>query len=109
MPGLDLCQGRVCRQGSPLLPEKGNQPATAQGRVYFRGGEVTSGASGAQLGGARTRPCLIERFWARKAKPMQHTIMEHAMMLTRRVFGSATVAAALATAGLFAPAWANTA
>ncbi len=35
--------------------------------------------------------------------------MEHAMMLTRRVFGSATIAAALATAGLFAPAWANTA
>jgi len=40
---------------------------------------------------------------------MESTIMEHAMMLTRRVFGSATIAAALATAGLFAPAWANTA
>jgi thioredoxin len=31
------------------------------------------------------------------------------MMLTRRFFGSATVAAALATAGLLAPAWASTA
>ena len=31
------------------------------------------------------------------------------MMLTRRSFGSVTVAAALASAGLFAPAWANTA
>ena len=30
-------------------------------------------------------------------------------MLTRRSFGSVTVAAALASAGLFAPAWANTA
>jgi thioredoxin 1 len=30
------------------------------------------------------------------------------MMLTRRSFGSATLAAALASAGWFAPAWANT-
>ena len=30
VPGLDLCAAGICRQGSALLPEKGNQAAAAQ-------------------------------------------------------------------------------
>src|SRR6185312_3069414 len=46
MPRLDLCPSRLSRQRSPLLPEKGNQAATAPGGVHFRRGAV--GAAGSQ-------------------------------------------------------------
>src|SRR5712692_6681708 len=40
MPGLDLCAAGLCRKGRALLPEKRNQAAAAQGRVYLGRGEV---------------------------------------------------------------------
>src|SRR5258708_10723380 len=40
MPCLDLCGARLCRQGRTLLPEKRQQAAAAQGRIYVGRGAV---------------------------------------------------------------------
>src|SRR4051794_38147289 len=52
MPGVDLCAAGICRKGSALLPEEGNQATAAQGRIYLGGGEVRLAvrSSGARLG-----------------------------------------------------------
>jgi len=49
------------------------------------------------------------RDWLREICKSATSNTELTMILTRRVFGGAIVTAALATAGLFAPAWASTA
>src|ERR1700738_5225660 len=53
MPGLDLCAAGLCRTGCALLPEKRDKAAAAQGRIYFRGGEVTFAASSRNRGATR--------------------------------------------------------
>ena len=61
MPGLDLCAAGLCRQGSALLPEKGNQAAAAQARIYLGRGAVTLPTSVRNRDARRKRSCLIEQ------------------------------------------------
>ena len=63
-------RARICRQGSALLPEKGNQAAAAQGRVYLGRGAVTFAASACVIGAAR-RTVMVDRAasGAREVKP----------------------------------------
>src|SRR5665213_2070637 len=56
MPGLDLCAAGLCRQGSALLPEKGNQAAAAQGRIHLGRGAVENARRPGQASVASAEP-----------------------------------------------------